>query len=224
MVRKAFPPKYSDILEQFGLSGFPRELLYLLSYDKKEYIYEEGSPVTYLHIILEGRAKVLSLTEEGRILMHTFSEKNDLLGEVEMLTGNPGAALHVQAVTPLLCIGIPLAEGARHLKSNLAFMNRLSMLLARKLQRTNYNSSRIILYSLENRLCSYIEMTSPGGYFEEPLTQTAELLGTSYRHLLRSIEKLCRESILQKNGRRYQIIDLKTLQQKGKGFYSIQIN
>lgn len=220
MIRKTFSEQYVPVLEEFGLSEFPRELLFLLQFDKKEYIYQEGSPVNYLLILLSGRAKVVTFTEEGRTLLHSFTDRGGILGEVEMLTGNPDAALHVQAVTPVLCIGIPLPEGAKALRSNLAFMNKLSIMLARKLASTNYNSSRIILYTLENRLCSYIEMTSPTGCFEEQLTQAAELLGTSYRHLLRTFEKLCRENILEKSGHSYLIIDPVALRQRGRGFYS----
>lgn len=223
MIRKTFSEQYLPELEAFGISGLPRELLCLLWYDKNEYIYQEGCPVNYLHLVLEGRAKVVTFTEEGRTMMHSFTEKGGILGEVEMLTKKTEAALHVQAVTPVLCIGIPLPEGTNALCGNLAFMNKLSILLARKLNSTNYNASRIILYTLENRLCSYIEMTSPGGCFEEQLTQVAELLGTSYRHLLRTLENLCQENILQKAGRRYLIADREALHQRGRGFYSNEI-
>ncbi|MDO4272577.1 MAG: cyclic nucleotide-binding domain-containing protein [Eubacteriales bacterium] len=222
MIRKTFSRQYIRVLEQYGLAEFPSEYLCLLSYDKKEYIYQEGCPVSYILIILEGRAKVVTFTEDGRTLMHSFSEKGSILGEVEMLTENYDAALHVQAVTPVLCIGIPLPDATKLLKNNLIFINHLSILLARKLNSTNYNASRIILYTLENRLCSYIEMTSSGGCFEEQLTQVAELLGTSYRHLLRTLEKLCQEKILAKSGHNYLVLNPEALHQRGRGFYSSQ--
>lgn len=222
MIRKIFSEQYAPALEQIGLADFPREYLCLLCYDKKEYIYQEGCPVSYIHIILEGRAKVVTFTEDGRTLMHSFSEKGSILGEVEMITENYDAALHVQAVTPVLCIGIPLPDATKLLKNSLVFINHLSILLARKLNSTNYNASRIILYTLENRLCSYIEMTSSGGCFEEQLTQVAELLGTSYRHLLRTLEKLCQEKILEKSGHSYLVLNSEALHQKGRGFYSSQ--
>lgn len=220
MIRKAFQEQYSPILEEFGLAHIPRKLLCLLEYDKKEYIYQEGRPVSHLLIILSGRAKVVTFTEEGKTLMHSFSEQGGILGEVEMIRGIRDAYLYVQAVTPVQCIGISLPEGTKLLRENLSFMNRLCQILVKKLHYTNYNSSRIILYSLENRLCSYIEMTSTDGYFEEQLTQVAELLGTSYRHLLRTIEKLCKEDILQKTRHGYFIANPQVLQQRGRGFYS----
>lgn len=223
MVRTVFQEKYLPVLEKFGLSAMPRELLTLISYDKKEYLCQEDAPVSHLLIVLKGRAKILTCTEEGKTLMHSFTEEGGLIGEVELLTRKKGAALYVQAVTPMQCIGIPLREGAAILRSNLQFMNCLGVLLALKLTSANYNASRMALYTLENRLCSYIEMSSPNLVFEEQLTQVSEFLGSSYRHLLRTIEKLCREEILLKASHGYYIQDLSALRQRGRGFYSSRI-
>lgn len=220
MIRCSFDEKYVPILDKFGLSTVPRSLLCLLSYGKKEYICQEEVPVSHLLIVLKGRAKILTYTEEGKAFMYSFSEEGSFIGEVELLTQKKGAALYVQAVTPMECIGIPLREGSAILRKNLQFMNCLSELLAAKLMSANYNASRMVLYTLENRLCSYIEMSSPNLVFEEPLTQVSEILGTSYRHLLRTIEKLCREEILKKGSHGYHIRDLSALHQRGRGFYS----
>lgn len=222
MIRHPFTKDHLSLLEPYGLTGLPPELLSMVCYDKKEYLYQEGYPVNSLLLVQKGCAKVLTYTEEGRTLLHSFSGPGSVLGEVEMITGNSDAALYVQAVTPMECIRIPLPECTAMLKENLTFMNQLCLRLAKKLCLANYNSSRIILYSLENRLCSYIEMTSSNGFFEEQLTQVAELLGTSYRHLLRTIEKLCSLNILKKKSRGYVIVDPDALHQKGRGFYSTE--
>lgn len=222
MKRSPFSEAYASVLSDFGLSQFPRNQLFLLDYIKKEYIYREQDAVHYLLILLSGRASVSTITSDGRTLLHSFTEAGGIIGEVEMLTRGTGAQLFVQAVTDVRCIGIPLPQAEKHLRENLAFMNRLAEMLAEKLVSSNLNDAHAILYPLENRLCSYVEMTSVSGAFEEPLTQTAELLGTSYRHLHRTLEKLCREGILQKEGRRFLVLDAQALHQRGGDFFSFR--
>lgn len=222
MKRSPFSEAYASVLHDFGLSDFPRSQLFLLDYGKKEYIYREQDAVGYLLLLLHGRAKISTITRDGRTLLHSFTKAGGVIGETEMLTRDTGARLFVQAVTDVRCIGIPLPQAEKRLRENLAFMNRLAEILATKLVSSNLNDAHAILYPLENRLCSYIEMTSVSGAFEDSLTQTAELLGTSYRHLHRTLEKLCREGTLQKEGRRFLILDAQALHRQGGDFFSFR--
>jgi len=76
------------------------------------------------------------------------------------------------------------------------------------------NGTINLLYPLENRLASYIMATRGAGsrvQFDETLTEIAELLGASYRHLLRTINNLINKGILKKDNYRYEIIDEKML-------------
>jgi len=61
--------------------------------------------------------------------------------------------------------------------------------------------------SLESRLASFILKTEKDGIFSYNLTECAELLCTSYRHLLRIINLFCSTNKLVKNGKFYKIID-----------------
>ena len=70
--------------------------------------------------------------------------------------------------------------------------------------------------SLESRLASYIyafvnEENNEEFTFEESYSEIAELLGTSYRHLNRTLNKLCSDNILQKDGKKYIIKDIERL-------------
>ena len=70
------------------------------------------------------------------------------------------------------------------------------------------NTTCINLYeSLESRLASFILKTEKDGVFSYNLTECAELLCTSYRHLLRIINLFCSTNKLIKNGKSYRIID-----------------
>ncbi len=85
------------------------------------------------------------------------------------------------------------------------------------------NSSINLLYPLENRLASYILATGERIdnneeiiKFNENLTEIAELLGTSYRHLLRTLNNLSCKGAIRKKINYFQVLDekiLKSLQQ-----------
>jgi hypothetical protein len=47
--------------------------------------------------------------------------------------------------------------------------------------------------------------------FSENLMEISELLGTSYRHLLRTLNNLCEKQVLMKTAEGYEVLDEKTL-------------
>ncbi|WOO37548.1 cyclic nucleotide-binding domain-containing protein [Anaerocolumna sp. AGMB13020] len=55
--------------------------------------------------------------------------------------------------------------------------------------------------------------------FHENLTEIAELLGTSYRHLLRTLSELCDQGILKKEGSSYIVTDERTLMELSADLY-----
>jgi len=75
------------------------------------------------------------------------------------------------------------------------------------------NSSINLLYPLENRLASYINefLTNDEDSniyidFDENLVNIAELLGSSYRHLLRTLNTLSKKGVLEKEDGKYKVL------------------
>ncbi len=64
-------------------------------------------------------------------------------------------------------------------------------------------------------------MTNEDGLFNENLTEVAELLGTSYRHLLRTFDSLRKDNVLEKSSQGYIIKDGIELQIRAQDFYSV---
>lgn len=52
-------------------------------------------------------------------------------------------------------------------------------------------------------------------YFNENLTHLSELLGTSYRHLLRTLNDLCKQGVINKEEEGYRVADKERLNQIG---------
>lgn len=219
MLKKNLTGKYKNALSEIGLTDIEPTNIYILRFKKGEFICSEGLPILYLFVLLEGKAQVYVTSKSGKTLLLCFYTSKGILGEVELLT-NGVATSSVQAITDVCCIGIPLAHYKNYLKSNLKFMNYLCSELAVKFARSTKNNTVNILYPLEARLCAYISMSSEENRFHEKLTDVAELLGTSYRHLLRTLEKLCEQGILERIAHGYLIKDPSALMLKSSGFES----
>ncbi len=65
--------------------------------------------------------------------------------------------------------------------------------------------------NLEDRVSSYILSIEQNGYFEINLKELSDILGTTYRHLLRILKKFKEMNIISSNGNVYHIEDKEKL-------------
>lgn len=84
--------------------------------------------------------------------------------------------------------------------------------------RNQYNN---VLYPLESRLASRILFAQQDGCWKEKLTEVAELMGVSYRHLLRTLQSMCQKKLLEKRRTGYQITDFDAMRELDKGYYPV---
>ncbi len=208
-----------DLLLQYGLQSVDHRDAICLSFEPGEYLLHEGGPIDYLYFVVSGKAKVCLSVSNGKQLLLSYFVSSGIMGDVELMTGKHEAFSTVQAVSKLTCIGLPLSVYALTLKDNIVFINRIGKELAEKLMRSGMNRAITILHQLEARLCAYILQTADGGVFREKQTEVAELVGTSYRHLLRCLDKLCKEGILLKKPFGYQIEDRQALSNRASDLY-----
>ena len=209
-------------------SSYIKENLELLFFDKRELIFKEGDEIEYLMFFVEGRAKVYMTLENGKLLLLDFYKELDTLGDLELVT-NDLSNCNVEAIEACVCIGIPIKLIKNvHIK-DVNLLNFLCNSLGEKLKRSSRNASINLLYPLENRLASYIisiVVKEENKYFkfDDTLTIISELLGTSYRHLLRTINKFCDKKILKRNKESYIILDYKKLKSLSADIYRWLIN
>ena len=219
MVKEQLKPEHITILAGYGLENIDVSDIYVFRYRSDEFILRQGYPCPYLLLVLEGKMKVLNTVPSGRTLLFCYQTSSGIIGEVEFSADSDSAASSVQAVTCVTCIGIPRARYRDELKSNATFLRAVNTALAQKLYRSSKNNAATILHPLGERLCAYIAMTNTGGCFREKLTDTAEILGTSYRHLLRTLGGLCNKGVLEKTPQGYIIKDEAKLRRIGKDCY-----
>ncbi len=219
MQKGSLKPEHRKAMAEYGLADIKDEGVVLLSFKKNEYLLQQGCPGEYVLLVLSGKMKVFIMSPNGKTLLFCFYTGQGILGEAEFATGTETAAMSVQAITDVTCVGIPRNRCQEALSQNIFFMNAVSRALAGKLFRCTRNSAVTILYSLESRLCAYIAMTNDNGWFNEKLTEISEVLGTSYRHLLRTLDSLCKQGVLRKADKGYIVADFDVLKQKGEDYY-----
>jgi len=180
-------------------------LLELFSLNKGDFLINEGECSDYLYFLVSGKLKVFSHSTSGKIMSLTLFNSFEIVGETCSLWNKPPTA-SVQATSKAYCIGISMKYRDLIL-NDVIFLRYICQNLGERLSYMN-NTTCINLYeSLESRLASFILKTEKNGIFSYNLTECAELLCTSYRHLLRIINLFCSTNKLIKNGKCYKIID-----------------
>jgi len=221
---KKQPLNESDIhlLSQYGLNSAEYKKAVRLSFEKGEYLSQEGEPLRYLYFVVSGKAKVLLNLSDGKQLLLAYFISKGIIGDIELMTNIRITQSTLQAITDFVCIALPLNEYRDVLKNNNTFINHIGKELAEKLMQRAVNGAITTLQPLETRLCAYISQIATDGFFCETLTEVAGVVGASYRHLLRCLDKLCGEEVLVKESPGYRIAKQGELDSKAGDFYVLQ--
>ena len=185
----------------------------LLKFDKYEYLSREEEDLEYLLFFIQGKAKVFKTLPNGRNLLLAFYNSIRVIGDIEIVK-NQSATSTIQALSTCYCLAIPMKKARLELTNDRKFLKFTCESLAEKLAAVSMNSSINLLYPLENRLASYINefLTNDEDSniyidFDENLVNIAELLGSSYRHLLRTLNTLSKKGVLEKEDGKYKVIN-----------------
>ncbi|WP_070000070.1 cyclic nucleotide-binding domain-containing protein [Cellulosilyticum sp. I15G10I2] len=198
----------------------------LLFFKKNEYICRQDEPIHYLFFFVEGKAKIFTTQGNGKSLLLSFYQEFKVLGDLEIINFEVATA-NVQAIEDTYCLGIPVEQVRTYLFNNVKLLRFICQSLGEKLNRCTKNSSVNLLYPLENRLASYMLATAPKEELNgeniiklnENLTEVSELLGTSYRHLLRTLDNLCSKNIIKKKGHGFEVLDERALKKLAENVY-----
>lgn len=207
-------------IQQFNLlkyfqQGIEKQMS-LVKFSKNEMMYQMEDAVEYFYFFVKGKAKVFIMLENGRSFLLRFYNPLMLIGDLEVANKNStDSSTYIQAIQESLCIGIPMEYLQKHYQDDVKFLHLINQSISDKLLTISKVSSIHLLYPLKARLASYIISFSTGAQeaFEvDALVDISELLGTSYRHLLRTFQKFEEEKIIIRKGRTIEIRDYKRLQ------------
>ncbi len=220
----------SAYFDRYRLDRFlPHDVLDHLSlehFQPGETILEAGRPVDALRFFVEGRARVVLPEENGRQLLLCFYEPLQLFGDAEIMERGRDAAASIEALGSCICLSLARKAVERCLYRNPEFLRMLCRSLGRKLGRILQNSAFNQLYPLEARVASYIlatavELKNGKVLFSANISQVAELLGSSFRHLHRTLGALCDAGVLEKTRSGYLLHNSDELKQRAGATYTL---
>ncbi|WP_226579814.1 Crp/Fnr family transcriptional regulator [Halobacillus litoralis] len=210
-------------LEALFPQGFRRNIK-TYSFQKGDVLFTTGEELTELYFLVEGKIKIFTVTLEGRSLINRFKTPLALLGDVEYIRGT-SVLNSVEAISDGVMLAASFADVKELEKSHPALVRFLLEKVAEKFYTASQATSMHMLYPVEVRLASYLLSISSDGegtvFHEEMrtenLTELAEWIGTSYRHLNRVLKKMTSEAIIERKNGAIKIIDLDKLRELANG-------
>lgn len=197
----------------------------LWQYEKNEKILISGDPMNYFYFVVDGKAKIFNLLENGKEVLLRFTRPLSELGSLEVLSDKRYVNSCVTAHFPTRVIKIPFRILDEHAREDVRFLQYLVKRLSHKLGTESKKSSMNITYPFKNRFASYLLSitTMKTDRIDEikinKMTDLATYLGTSYRHLNRVIKEFEEEKIIEKQDKKFIILDFAALEDLSGGFY-----
>ena len=199
-------------------SVFHKEQLQLCRFEKGEMIYTEGEEISEMYFIVEGKVKIFVTTLDDKRLILRFKNALVPIGEIEFIHNDP--AYHsVEASTDCWAIALTYKTLRENIFNNTFFLQYLLEEITYKF-RAKANTVSLNLYPVEVRFASYLlsMSTDATGEFQEEmrnlsLSEIAETIGTSYRHLNRVIQKMCNLQVIERRNGKIHINDLEKLRE-----------
>lgn len=191
-------------------------------YESQEYILESGDALEYYYLLVDGKIKIYYSFENGKSMTLKFYKDFNTIGDLEVLKGIP-ILCDIDAVEDTFLIAIPSTIVREKYFDNVKFLYRLVDSLSEKLYGTINNSSYNFVYPLINRVASYLveNLTTDKNYIilNSSYLDIAQFLGTTYRHLNRTLKEMESKSIIKCVDKKIYILDINKLRELSKNIY-----
>jgi CRP-like cAMP-binding protein len=173
-------------------------------YPPKETIVRFDKPIAHLRFLVEGRAKITLVHENGNQSIVQFVHPGEYIGELTFLNIEKEHK-NVTALSACTFLSIPIELANETLKTDAIFLFQLCQFIGDKLLNRSYFNAKNLNYELRNRLAAYILATHDHGIYAEKHTETAEYLCVSYRHLLYTFKEFTEKGFVVKTNKGYKI-------------------
>ena len=175
-------------------------------YESQEYILESGDALEYYYLLVDGKIKIYYSFENGKSMTLKFYKDFNTIGDLEVLKGIP-ILCHIDAVEDTFLIAILSTILRKKHFDNVKLLHHLVDSLSEKLYGTINNSSYNFVYPLINRVASYLveNLTTDKNYIilNSSYLDIAQFLGTTYRHLNRTLKEMESKSIIKCVDKKY---------------------
>ncbi|MDX8367943.1 Crp/Fnr family transcriptional regulator [Cytobacillus sp. IB215665] len=207
-----------SFISKWSISNFlPEEMvskLTLCRYDQGELVIDSKDNMQNLHFLVMGKVKAYTINQEGKVFLFKFFNPFSVFGELEYVTKQfKHPSFYLETMNESYVLKISWSDLSQLTPNNkLKLMKYLNELLAQKLTLTTDLLWLFVYTSLEERLARYLlEVSNKVGSFQPSYTvkiiELAQLLGTSNRHLLRTIKKMTDQGLIMKEKNEIKIIN-----------------
>jgi CRP-like cAMP-binding protein len=180
--------------------------LSLYYFERGELILSQGEPSKYLYVLVKGKIKIYTTSAEGKTLILSFKSPIEVIGDIEYVQ-EIDTINTVEAVSSVYMIGVQHIFLKKFTNDFSPFLQFILKIITEKFYLKNNSMSFNLMYPVEVRLASYLlsvtqdenESLFTGQLSTTNLTDTANLIGTSYRHLNRVIKQFCSDGLVERN-------------------------
>lgn len=195
--------------------------LTLCDFEQGESICTQGETLRHLYILVKGKIKIYNTSAEGRTLVVSFKTPLELIGDIEYVQ-DIEIINTVEAVSPVVMIRVPYRSLKEHGSDHAPLLRFLLDIITRKFSLKSQFMSFNLIYPVEVRLASYLLSVSfdendtgfRGRLNTSGLTDAANLIGTSYRHLNRVLRKFAEEGLIERSREYILVLNPEALRER----------
>jgi CRP/FNR family cyclic AMP-dependent transcriptional regulator len=207
-------PEQSEALREHGL---------VRAFRKGQAIFHQGGSSDRIVVLISGRVKVSTLTDDGKEIVLAFRGPGDLLGELSALDGEPRSA-SVEAIESVEALAIPASDFRSYLIAHPEVALLLLRMLSRRLRdadrkRVEYGAHDTVgrvaarLVELAER---YGEPVKRGMQIGLPISQEelAGWTGASREAVSKALQTLRKVGWVVTERRRITVLDIEALRRR----------
>ncbi len=191
-----------------------RPHLGLYQFEPGEVICAQGERSEVLYVLVKGTTKTSLVSPEGKTLVLSFKTPPEMIGDIEYIE-KVELMNTVEAVTPIEVLGIRYHWLYQYGQDHAPLLRFLLHIITYKFRVKSDSMSFNLMYPVETRLASYLlSVTTPeenilitGDPAQYNLTDIANLIGTSYRHLNRIIHQFSENGWIERSRGKIVIVD-----------------
>jgi CRP-like cAMP-binding protein len=180
--------------------------LSLYSFEQGELICSQGEASQVLYVLVKGKVKIYTTSPDGKTLILCFKSPLEVIGDIEYIR-DLDIINTVEAVSPVCMIGVHYRWLKKYGGDYSPLLNFLLEIITQKFYIKSTFLNFNLMYPVEARLASYLLSVSfdesdsqfKGHLSTSGLTDAANLIGTSYRHLNRVIHRFCAEGLVERS-------------------------
>lgn len=196
----------------------------LFYFEKGDLICQKDREIRYVYFLVEGKTKIFVDQPNGKSYLLRTEEAISLYGDIEAFERDSYTA-NVEALSDCFCIAIPIRYIRNNFRQHPPYLKYMCHTLSYRLRTISQMSAANLLHPLKNKVAGYLmlykdndsnEISLPNSY-----SDISDNLGTTYRHLSRTLRQMEEEGIIHKDNKVIRILDLEKLLQLGKDIYTV---